>query len=170
MPLFVPDVSSHSIATRLCLTHVSKLPGYGKSTPSRVAQDKRSTGKVILDALKWTLGTEVHGGQQQKIVLVGHDRGARICHRLAVDCQDYSTDIDIIGTVLMDIVPTVVQWESFADSRAAAGSFHWPFLANVDLATSMISAMGVGRPGLVLRLLRALGRQKQRRTIIVSSE
>lgn len=42
----------------------------------------------------------------------------------------------------MDIVPTMVQWESFADSRAAAGSFNWPCLASVDLATSIISAMG----------------------------
>ncbi|KAI4134652.1 MAG: hypothetical protein LQ347_001350 [Umbilicaria vellea] len=127
---------------RFCLIHVSKLPGYGKSTPSRVAQDKRSTGQVILDALKWTLGSGAHGGQQQKIVIVGHDRGARICHRLAVDAPDYRADFDIVATILLDIVPTVVQWESFADSKAAAGSFHWPFLANVDLATSMISAMG----------------------------
>ena len=80
--------------------------------------------------------------QQQKIIIAGHDRGARICHRLAVDAQDYTTDFDIIGTLLLDIVPTVVQWESFADSKAAAGSFHWPFLANVELATSMISALG----------------------------
>ena len=82
------------------------------------------------------------GHHQLKIIIAGHDRGARICHRLAVDAQEYFTDFDIIGTILLDIVPTVIQWESFADSKAATGSFHWPFLANVKLATSMISAMG----------------------------
>lgn len=121
---------------------MSQLPGYGKSTPSRIAQDKQSTGKVILDALKWILKGVVEDEHQRKIIIAGHDRGARICHRLAVDAQDYTKDFDIIGTILLDIVPTVAQWESFADSTAAAGSFHWSFLANVELATSMISALG----------------------------
>jgi len=42
----------------------------------------------------------------------------------------------------MDIVPTKVQWEAFSNPRAGAAYFHWPFLANIDLATQMIDAYG----------------------------
>lgn len=67
------------------------------------------------------------GKQRRKIVLIGHDRGARICHRLAVD-NDHPA-FEILGTVLMDIVPTIVQFQSFANPQHSVDSFHWPFLA-----------------------------------------
>jgi len=73
-------------------------------------------------------------------VIGGHDRGARICHRLAVDNNDHFENFIIHGIFLLDIVPTLVQWQTFSDSKASKGSFHWPFLANVDLATSIIKA------------------------------
>lgn len=72
----------------------------------------------------------------------GHDRGARICHRLAVDRGDHFENFIIRGAILLDIVPTLVQWQTFSDSKASTGTFHWPFLANVDIATSMIKAQG----------------------------
>jgi pimeloyl-ACP methyl ester carboxylesterase len=72
----------------------------------------------------------------------GHDRGARICHRLTVDRDDHFENFTIRGTILLDIVPTLVQWQTFGDSKASTGTFHWPFLANVDIATSMIKAQG----------------------------
>jgi pimeloyl-ACP methyl ester carboxylesterase len=72
----------------------------------------------------------------------GHDRGARICHRLAVDRDDHFGNFTIRGAILLDIVPTLVQWQAFGDSKASTGTFHWPFLANVDIATSMIKAQG----------------------------
>ncbi len=80
--------------------------------------------------------------REQAILMGGHDRGARICHRLAVDTNDNFENFIIHGVVLLDIVPTIIQWQSFSDSKASRGSFHWPFLANVDLATSMIKAQG----------------------------
>lgn len=50
----------------------------------------------------------------------------------------------MVGSVLLDIVPTLTQFESFADSKIATGSFHWSFLANVGVATEMIMAQGGG--------------------------
>ena len=120
VPLFIPD-----------------LPGYGRSKPLSEAHSKLNQGKAILSTLSNTLLPHT----RQPIILVGHDRGARICHRLAVD-NDLESNLPILGVVLLDIVPTIVQWRSFADATASMGTFHWPFLANVELATKMIQAQG----------------------------
>ena len=42
----------------------------------------------------------------------------------------------------MDIVPTTVQYAAFASGREASTYFHWPFLANVSLATKLIVSFG----------------------------
>lgn len=83
----------------------------------------------------------IHDGQRRKVILGGHDRGARICHRLAVSRADFPA-LDIIGAILLDIVPTKVQWDKFADPVICSGYFHWPMLANVDLAVKILSAYG----------------------------
>lgn len=120
IPLFIPD-----------------LPGYGRSAPLTVPHSKVNQGAVILS----TLSTILPSNTKPPIILVGHDRGARICHRLAVDnCP--TSNLPILGVVLLDVVPTLVQWRTFADPKASMGSFHWPLLANVQLATSMIQAQG----------------------------
>ncbi|KAJ9314456.1 hypothetical protein DTO271D3_5194 [Paecilomyces variotii] len=124
IPLFVPDI-----------------PGYGNSTPSKTGHDKATIGKAILDALNKVLQNDPTK-PPRRIVLAGHDRGARISHRLSVDAGEFSDKFTIIGTILMDIVPTVVQWHGMENPAEAAGFFHWPFLANVELATSMILKVG----------------------------
>lgn len=75
------------------------------------------------------------------IIFVGHDRGARICHRIAVDASR-KIPLNIVGTVFLDIVPTLVQFQSFSTPSSSVGTFHWPFLANVELAQDMIKAYG----------------------------
>lgn len=75
------------------------------------------------------------------IILAGHDRGARVCHRLSVDAPAELL-FKLKGAILLDIVPTVIQWKSFANPAVAVGSYHWPLLANVDLATAMIKSLG----------------------------
>ncbi|KAL7770515.1 hypothetical protein CFE70_000452 [Pyrenophora teres f. teres 0-1] len=108
-PLFVPD-----------------LPGYGASAPIE-KNDKLNVGTAVLEALKEQVekaGLKEFGNVE--VVLIGHDRGARVAHRLSV--------------------PTSTQWQHFASPAAAAkevtGYFHWPLLANTDLATRMITAFG----------------------------
>jgi pimeloyl-ACP methyl ester carboxylesterase len=120
VPLFIPDI-----------------PGYGRSAPLSVSHSKLNQGAAILS----TLSSLLPLNKKQPLILVGHDRGARICHRLAIDTSPTSS-LPVLGVILLDIVPTLVQWETFKDAKASTGSFHWPFLANVELATKMIQAQG----------------------------
>jgi len=145
-PLFVPD-----------------LPGYGVSSPI-TQNDKVSAGIAILNALK----TEVHRISSElpprpiSIILIGHDRGARVAHHLTVQGI---AGISILGTCLIDIVkyrpptihplitltdqpqiPTSTQWQNDSPAPTAAkeitGYFHWALLANPPLATRLITALG----------------------------
>ncbi|KAL1794199.1 hypothetical protein ACET3X_007620 [Alternaria dauci] len=124
-PLFVPD-----------------LPGYGASAPIE-RNDKLSVGTAVLEALKTEVKKSKSADGNVKIVLIGHDRGGRVAHRLTVSGVD---GVDILGVCLIDIVPTSTQWQNFASPATTAkgitGYFHWPLLANVDLATRMITAFG----------------------------
>ncbi|KIW53340.1 hypothetical protein PV05_08922 [Exophiala xenobiotica] len=146
---------------------VPELPGYGISTPikDKDANTKRSVGGALLEALSSAFETNTNtntsstasstaaaAAAPRKVILGGHDRGARICHRLAVDflhpseassVSIYSKlNLTVIGTVLLDIIPTLEQWRAFADPAICQGYFHWPLLANADVAVDMISAYG----------------------------
>jgi pimeloyl-ACP methyl ester carboxylesterase len=90
-PLFVPD-----------------LPGYGASAPI-TKNDKLSVGKVILAALQTEVKRSSLGNSATNIpvILVGHDRGARIAHRLAVSGHQ---GVNIKGICLVDIVRQPVEY------------------------------------------------------------
>ena len=74
------------------------------------------------------------------VIYCGHDRGARIGHRLLVD---NNPAYNIMHAVLMDIVPTLVQYRAFANPKACVAYFHWPFLAR-PTAPQMLEKMGGG--------------------------
>ncbi|EXJ87755.1 hypothetical protein A1O1_04681 [Capronia coronata CBS 617.96] len=138
---------------------IPELPGYGISTPIKDtnANDKRSVGTALLEALSQVFKTTSStSAGPRPVVLGGHDRGARIAHRLSVDFshppQDLSnpslyssSNLTVLGTILLDIVPTQAQWQAFADPDILTNYFHWPLLANADLATEMVTAYGGGR-------------------------
>jgi len=96
-------------------------------------------GSALLESLESVFN--IPEGAKRRVILGGHDRGARICHRLAIDKLGFS-NLDIVAAVLMDIVPTKAQWEAFSDPATAVNYFHWPLLANVELAVEMIEAYG----------------------------
>lgn len=131
VPLFVPDI-----------------PGYGLSTPVSGSTSASHTKRVIGRAILSALFKHIYSHQSAvtikptPILLVGHDRGARVVHHLLIDIATYSDRFTLVGAGLLDIVPTIVQWEAMSRPTAAAGFFHWPFLANVDLAVEMIQAFG----------------------------
>src|SRR5260370_20621913 len=54
--------------------------------------------------------------------VAGHDRGARVAHRLA---RDHAGRIE--RAALLDLVPTLYRFETI-DDKAARGSFHWVLL------------------------------------------
>jgi pimeloyl-ACP methyl ester carboxylesterase len=121
---------------------VPQLPGYGISTlPNPGQHSKRAVGNAILEALTSVFKIPNTTANPRKIILIGHDRGGRISHRLAAD-RAGAPQLEIASLILMDIVPTKVQWEAFSNPQAAAAYFHWPLLANVELATRMIEAYG----------------------------
>ncbi|KAF2747146.1 alpha/beta-hydrolase [Sporormia fimetaria CBS 119925] len=122
---------------------IPDLPGYGASAPIE-NNDKLSIGKAVLSALQTQFQRSCARPSSQDIpvILIGHDRGARVAHRL---CVSGFSGVQIKGVCLIDIVPTLTQWHSAASSRAVTGFFHWPFLANVPQANAMISAYGGDR-------------------------
>jgi haloacetate dehalogenase len=54
-----------------------------------------------------TLVDLLYGKQAaRKFIAYGHDRGARVAHRMALDHADR-----LLGVALLDIVPTTSMWE-----------------------------------------------------------
>ena len=58
----------------------------------------------------------------ERFAVAGHDRGARVAHRLA---RDHADRIERLA--LLDIVPTLYRFETI-DQKAATSSWHWFFL------------------------------------------
>ena len=118
--------------THMCWHHVAPvlsksytvicpdLRGYGassipKSDMNHVAYSKRIMGQDMLDVMI-SLGFS-------KFYLVGHDRGARVAFRLALDHPDR-----ILKFVSLDVIPTINTWEGISRARSI-DAFHWSFLA-----------------------------------------
>jgi haloacetate dehalogenase len=97
----------------------SDIRGYGDASKPvggerQVAYSKREMAKDQV-ALMQQLGFT-------RFALVGHDRGARVAHRLAIDHQDSISKI-----ALLDICPTLAMYES-TNMDFARAYWHWFFL------------------------------------------
>src|ERR1700751_3497072 len=95
------------------------LRGYGDSSkppagPDNANYSKRSLAQDQVETMA-ALGFE-------RFAVAGHDRGARVAHRLA---RDHPGRIER-GAVL-DIVPKLYRFETI-DQKAATSSWHWFFL------------------------------------------
>ncbi len=110
------------IAPRLAQDFTLVIPdlrGYGDSskppsTPDHAAYSKRALAQDQVETMA-ALGFD-------KFRVAGHDRGARVTHRLL---RDHSAHIE--RAALLDIVPTLYRFETI-DQKSATGSFHWFFL------------------------------------------
>jgi len=128
----------HTVATlkEQASLYIPELPGYGFSTlPSE--HDKRYVGNLIVEALYKVFD------KSRPIIWCGHDRGARIGHRLVVDADHGISTHRISTAIFLDIVPTLEQWRVFANPAASVAYYHWPFLAS-PAAPLMIESMGGG--------------------------
>jgi len=120
------------IAPMLAQTHTvicPDLPGYGASDKPQdlAAYSFRAMAREML-ALMDSLG-------HASFDLVGHDRGARVAHRLTLDAPDRVTTL-----TLMDIIPTHTL---LSDLRwpVAQAYYHWFFLAQPEpFPDAMIAA------------------------------
>ena len=98
---------------------VPDLRGYGDSSKPPNSQDhapysKRAMARDQVEVMA-ALGFD-------RFAVAGHDRGARVTHRLLRDHPDKVTR----GAAL-DIVPTLYLFDT-VDQKAATGSWHWFFL------------------------------------------
>lgn len=111
----------HRIAPRLAEHHtvvMADLPGYGDSDVAHTEDStfsKRSMANSLVDLMR-QLGHD-------QFAVVGHDRGARAAHRMALDHPYVVSALSVI-----DIVPTIEEWE-LIDGAESIATFHWPFLA-----------------------------------------
>lgn len=96
------------------------LPGYGRSDVPPDAEEhapyaKRAMAHEVVAAME-RLGHD-------RFHVVGHDRGARVAYRLALDHPER-----VLSLAALDIVPTGTLWRTFSVARAMT-FYHWLFLA-----------------------------------------
>ena len=110
------------VAPRLAADFTLVIPdlrGYGDSSkppagPENANYAKRALAQDQVETMA-ALGHE-------RFMVAGHDRGARVAHRLA---RDHAERVERLA--LLDIVPTLYRFETI-DQKAATASWHWFFL------------------------------------------
>lgn len=129
----------HGIAEDLGREYALVIPdlrGYGDSgkpgsLPDAANQSKRAMATDMAE-LMTALGYE-------RFHAAGHDRGARVLHRLCLDHE-----ARVISACILDIVPTLTTFE-LADQALATAYFHWFFLIQAaPLPERMIAADPAG--------------------------
>jgi len=113
----------HAVAPELAKRFTVICPdlrGYGLSfkppaTPDHAPYSKRAMAGDMAELMQ-QLGAK-------RFLLAGHDRGARVAHRLALDFPDRVEKLAVL-----DIVPTVEHFER-TDMAFALGYYHWFWLA-----------------------------------------
>ncbi|MEO8079417.1 MAG: alpha/beta hydrolase [Caldimonas sp.] len=116
----------HRVARQLAAHYslvIADLRGYGDSSKPGVAatpdDDHAEQSKRAMAADLATLMT--HLGHA-RFAVVGHDRGGRVGHRLALDHADRVERLAVI-----DIAPTLDMYEA-TDMRFASAYYHWFYL------------------------------------------
>jgi haloacetate dehalogenase len=107
------------LATRFQLV-IPDLPGYGWSDAPRSEADhapytKRAVAQTMIEVME-KLG-------HARFALAGHDRGARVSYRLALDHPGRLSRLAVL-----DILPTLDYWAKM-DRAFALRVYHWAFLA-----------------------------------------
>jgi haloacetate dehalogenase len=96
------------------------LRGYGFSLKPPATSDHAPYAKI--EMARDMMAVMDHFGHKT-FKLVGHDRGARLSHRIALDFPDRVEKL-----VTLDIIPTLAHFER-ADMNFALGYYHWFWLA-----------------------------------------
>jgi haloacetate dehalogenase len=132
----VNHVLWHGIAARLADRYhvvLADLRGYGDSSlpdagPNHVNYSSRAMAEDMIEVMA-NLG-------HQRFFLAGHDRGARVSHRMCLDRPD-----SVMKVALLDVLPTYHVWTN-VDMRWAIDDWHWPFLAQPEpLPETLLSAV-----------------------------
>jgi haloacetate dehalogenase len=111
---------------------VPDLRGYGQSdAPPDDADHHAYSKRVMAEDIMRLMDRLGH----DRAMLLGHDRGARVAYRLALDHPDRVSRLGIV-----EIVPTGDFWAAW-DADLALRAYHWTFLAQpAPLPERMIAA------------------------------
>ncbi len=96
------------------------LRGYGGSFKPAATADHAPYAKT---AMARDMAELMDRLGHREFCVAGHDRGARVAHRLALDCPERVSRL-----ALLDIVPTLEHFER-TDMAFAMGYYHWFWLA-----------------------------------------
>lgn len=111
---------------------LADLRGYGRSSAPPPDQSGATYSKRAMAADQVTLMTALG---HERFGVIGHDRGGRVAHRLALDHRDR-----VVAIAVLDIVPTLHMFEN-VDRAMATSYFHWFFLTQPgDLPERLINA------------------------------
>jgi haloacetate dehalogenase len=95
------------------------LRGYGSSSAPESESGSRYSKRAMGGDVVKVMAALGHA----RFAIVGHDRGARVAYRLALDHPGRVTRL-----ALLDIMPTVAMWDGMNAARAMQ-VYHWTFLA-----------------------------------------
>ncbi|MGA8052128.1 MAG: alpha/beta hydrolase [Burkholderiales bacterium] len=127
----------HKIAPRLARRYTVVCPdlrGYGDSSKPRGLPDHSNYSKRAMALDMAEVMTRLG---HERFHLVGHDRGARVAHRLA---RDHGKRV--LSLTVMDISPTLKMYQS-TDMAFARAYYHWFFLIQpAPLPEKMLRAVG----------------------------
>jgi haloacetate dehalogenase len=140
----------HAIAPALASHHsvvCADLRGYGDSAKPRGLPDHSNYSKRVMAADM--VGVMQRLGHE-RFHVIGHDRGARVAHRLARDHGER-----VLSLTVIDICPTLAMYER-TDMAFARAYYHWfLFIQPAPLPEQMIAAIGFD--GMFNRLTAATG-------------
>lgn len=142
----------HRVAPRLAQRFnvvAADLRGYGDSAkPASTADHAPYSKRTMAQDQVETMAALGH----ERFLLAGHDRGARVAHRLAVDHAGR-----VLRVAVLDIAPTLAMYEQ-TDEAFARAYWHWFFLIQPaplpermighDPALVLPAKMGSGSAGL----------------------
>jgi haloacetate dehalogenase len=151
----------HKVAPALARDYsvvCADLRGYGDSSKPRGLPDHSNYSKR---AMAQDMAQVMSALGHRKFHLVGHDRGARVAHRLA---RDHGSRVRSL--TVLDIVPTLKMYDS-TDQAFATAYYHWFFLIQKPplperLLAGRVPDYVLGRLGRGVRFARAALREYER--------
>jgi haloacetate dehalogenase len=121
-----PDLTKHFTVV------AADLRGYGASSKPHGKKDHSTYSKRSMAADQHSLMRALGFDQ---FFLLGHDRGGRVSHRLALDFPD-----SVLRLMVLDISPTLTMYEG-STMAFAKGYWHWFFLIQPEpVPETMIGA------------------------------
>jgi haloacetate dehalogenase len=111
----VPELAEHFSLV------LADLTGYGESKGPPVAVDGANYSKRAVAAQMVTL---MQALGHERFSIAGHDRGARVAYRLALDHPERVERLAVLS-----ILPTFAMWRRLGDVEKAIHTYHWFLLA-----------------------------------------